>query len=170
MATFTINIEASNDSVVACGTLVIPNQSLGIYETTFELGSNTGTAGINYNGQGIPDRFQIEYNGVIVADSKYVGNSLSGTPLTYNGLVNTFNNITIYEYDGSGYINTGLTNTITVAQSDIADNSTQYPSAGSGTLTFNKTNASPSTIKVIVTAPLANTGWNMSSICPTTIP
>jgi hypothetical protein len=166
MATFTINIDAFEDPIVACSGTVIPNQSLGIYETTFEIGSDTGTTGINYDAVNVPDRFQIEYDGVIVADSKYVGNGLSGNPLTYSGLVDTFDNLTIYEYDGSGYINTGTNSTITVTQGDISNDTISHPSAGAGTLTFSKTTASPTIMKVIVTAPLSGTGWSMSSICP----
>jgi len=165
MATFTLNINAALSPIVPCSDAVIPNQSSGIYETIFDIGSDLGTTGINYDAIGEPDRFQIEYDGVIVADSKYVGSLLTGTPPTYFSLINTFNDLPIYEYDGAGYVNNGNTSTITVTQDDIADGVTE-PEAGAGVLTFNKTAASPSTMKVIVTAPLPSTGWNMSSICP----
>ncbi len=166
MATFTININKEVTPIVGCNNQVVPNQPLGIYETIFELGTNTGITGINYDAFAAPDRFQIEYNGVIVADSKYVGYSISGNPPTYSPLINTFNNLPIYTYNGTGYVNSGNTTSVTVVQGDIANGTTE-PTAGSGSLTFNKTNASPTTMKVIIISPLSGTGWSLSSICPT---
>ena len=49
---------------------------------------------------------------------------------------------------------------------DLADINTGSPSTGSGSLIFTKNLPSPSTAKVTVLAPLGNTGWNITGICP----
>jgi hypothetical protein len=43
---------------------------------------------------------------------------------------------------------------------------TANPSNGSGQLLFDKTSASPSVATIRVHAPMGNTGWNISGICP----
>lgn len=50
-----------------------------------------------------------------------------------------------------------------IPQSEIK---TGNPSTGAGQLKFQKTSASPSSAIVRVNAPLGNTGWNISGICP----
>lgn len=61
---------------VQCDESFAYNGGIGTYSFKLELGPNIGLGGINYSAYAIPDRFRIEYDGVEVANSKFVG---SGT-------------------------------------------------------------------------------------------
>lgn len=152
---------------VDCSAGINASGSQGVYEAIIVLGTGLGSAGINYNALTVPDRFQIEYDGVIVADSKYVGDGLSGSPLSYAGLVQQHIGLTLFNFNGANFDDSGQTRDIDVVQFDVADGSTLEPSGGSGVLTFNKTTATPTTMKIIVTAPVGSTAWDLTGICPT---
>jgi hypothetical protein len=49
----------------------------GYYEIINNIGTNTGNVSVTFNAQGIPDRFQIYWNDILVADSLFVGNGLN---------------------------------------------------------------------------------------------
>ncbi len=149
---------------VSCTSGLNASGSVGIYETTVVIGSGTGTTGIIYNAFGVPDRFEIIYNGVVVADSKYVGDSLSGNPPSYTGLLG-LKNLDVFQYDGSQFVATGENRAVNIQQTDVADGVTE-PTAASGQITFNKTTASPTTMLVRVTGPVDGTAWNIVNICP----
>lgn len=122
------------ETIIACDGKFSSSGQQGNFTFTIDFGTETGTAGINYNAYDIPDRFMIEWNGQTF-DSGFVGSD------TYD----------------NDLINAG------VSPSDI---NTGSPSTGSGTLTFTKTLASPSRAKITVLAPLGNTGWNITGVCP----
>lgn len=60
-----------------------------------DFGNEIGTAGIDYNAYSVPDRFIIEWDGDVVADSGFVGSSSHNTNLAQAGvpqsLINTGN-------------------------------------------------------------------------------
>ena len=61
--------------VVACNENFNYNGGIGTFSFRLDLGSEVGWAGLNYNSISIPDRFRVEYDGVEVANSKFVGSS-----------------------------------------------------------------------------------------------
>jgi hypothetical protein len=152
---------------ISCGNSFTASGSTGIYEVTINLGTDTGWAGIEYNAQSIPDRFQIIYDGSIVADSKYVGDSISpGPPTSYSGLLGD-KTLMLYQFNGTGFESTGTTQNITIVQEDIANNTTE-PTDGNGILLFNKTTSVPATMTLRVTGPVGSTAWGLTNIiCPT---
>ncbi|MEP0266722.1 hypothetical protein [Dokdonia sp.] len=129
-----IEIDISAPSV-PCDQTFNHSGGAGDFFYFIDFGNETGTAGIDYNAYGVPDRFIIEWNGNIVADSGFVGSSSHNTSLVQAG----------------------------VSQSDI---NTGSPSTGSGTLTFNKTQSTPTKAKITVQAPLGGTAWNVQGKCP----
>lgn len=149
---------------VPCTGGIDANGGTGIYEAVINVGTGTGYTGIEFNAQGVPDRFQIYYDDVLVGDSKYVGDSLAGSPPGYAGLLGP-KTLNVFSYDGSVFVNTGTTRDIDVVQSDIANGTTESTN-GNGILYFNKTAATPTTIKVVVTGPVGGTAWNIWGICP----
>lgn len=164
MATMTIT--KLKDTTIACGGSLNFSGGEGIYQIEVTAGTGTGYVGIKYDANNVPDRFQIYYDDLLVADSKYVGDGLFGNPLDYFGLVGLDVTIPIYNYNGISFDNTGQTERVIVTQSDISDGSPQYPTAGRGILYFNKVNALPATYKVVVTGP-RGTGWFLNQIiCP----
>lgn len=151
---------------VPCSDSVTAGGATGIYEAIVNVGTDIGLTGIKYDAQGVPDRFEIFYNNVKVADSKFVGDSLNaGPPVSYAGLLGVKTGFHIYNYNGTTFDDTGnIEPDFEVIQDDIADNVTE-PIDGNGTLLFNKPTASPTTIKIRVTG-TSGTAWNFSGICP----
>ena len=160
----------------------------GVYEFLVQLGTKTGPTTLTFNSINIPDRFQIEYNNAIVADSLFVGDSLPNT--TYQNQITAATSLPLYEYDGSNFVQNGTT-AVSFLASDISDYTTSRPTSGDGSvgnqvgvvggypsgtplasdgdvkLTFNKDYAYPTYIKVIVTGVNGSTQWNITDIdCP----
>ncbi|AGO49730.1 virion structural protein [Cellulophaga phage phi13:2] len=157
---------------VDCSAGITASGGIGIYEAIIVLGTGLGSSGISYNAYSIPDRFQIEYDGVIVADSKFVGSGITGDPSTYNvngnNIIGTHEDLPVYGFNGVSFDATGENRTVTVVQNDIANGTTE-PRGGVGSITFNKTTATPTTMKIIITAPIGSTSWNLSGICPSNV-
>lgn len=151
---------------ISCGGSVNASGGTGIYETIINLGTTIGYAGIQFNSQSVPDRWQMYWNDVLVADSKYVGDGISpGPPTSYPGLLGA-KTLSVFEYNGTSFVNTGTTEDITVIQSDIADNVTE-PFDGNGYATFNKTTPFPTTVLIRTTGATGGTAWNLLDvICP----
>lgn len=137
---------------VSCSEGISASGEDGIYEVPVTLGTDTGSAGITYNAFSIRDRFQLIYDGEIVADSLYVGTS--GTQ------VGTFT-LPVFEYSNGVFTDTGETRVVTNTQSDISSE------GGSGQLTFEKTQATPTTMLVRIIGVSGGTAWNINGICPT---
>lgn len=160
-STATVNITIG----ISCGDSLNASGNQGIYEVTVNLGTDTGYAGIAYNAQNIPDRFQIFWNDELVADSKFVGDGFTGNPPTYTGLLGE-HTLSVYQYNGSSFVDTGNDETITVTQSDIANGTTE-PTDGQGIIYFEKTTALPASVLVRVTGVNASTAWSITNvICP----
>jgi hypothetical protein len=151
---------------VPCSGSVTAGGATGVYEAVINVGTSLGMTGIKYDAQSVPDRFEIYFNDIKVADSKYVGDGLSpGPPVSYAGLLGTKTGFHIYNYNGSTFEDSGnIEPDFTVVQSDIADNITEATD-GNGTLLFNKTSATPTTMKIRVTG-TSGTGWTFSGVCP----
>lgn len=171
MADFNINILEEIPNSLPCNATSTPNQSSGIYTAIFDVGEGTGDTGIAYNAFGVPDRFRIIYNGAIVADSKYVGDSLANS--TTDLLTGSPWTLSKYEYtsDGQGGGDYQLAadqsgNVLTITNSDIANGTSTEPTIGTGSLIFTKFSPQPSFFTVITEAPLGGTAWNINSICP----
>lgn len=151
---------------VPCSASVTAGGATGVYEAVINVGTSTGFTGIKYDAQSVPDRFEIYYNDIKVADSKYVGDGLNpGPPVSYSGLLGLKTGFHIYNYNGSTFVDSGnIEPDFTVVQSDIADNITEATD-GNGTLLFNKASATPTTIKVRVTG-TSGTAWTFNGVCP----
>lgn len=122
--------------VVDCDQSFQYNGSQGTFSFVLNLGTGTGLTGINYNSYNIPDRFRIEYNGLPVADSGYVGNDNYDAALISEGV-------------SPAHINTA-----------------PHPGNGEGTLLFDKTTEEPQFATVYVDAVLSGTAWEIQGICP----
>jgi hypothetical protein len=149
---------------VSCSEGLDAGGGMGIYEFLLNVGTAVGRTGIKYNAENIPDRFQMYYDDVLVADSKYVGDGITGIPPAFGGLLGP-RTLDVLSYNGTDFVPTGDTVAIDVIQDDIADNLTK-PTDGNGVLYFNKTTALPTAIKVVVTGPFEMTGWSITGICP----
>tara|TARA_R110000850_G_scaffold112887_1_gene227332 strand:- start:178 stop:690 length:513 start_codon:yes stop_codon:yes gene_type:complete len=154
-------------SVITCGNIIDFEGDSGVYRADIILGTETGIVNFDYNADGIPDRFQLYYDNILVADSLYVGSDLIGNPPDIvSGMVgNTYINIPEFDWVGGVFTPNGNVQTITVLQTDVAPFG---ETAGAGTLSFEKETSEPQTMQLVVTAPLTGTGWNVATSCPTT--
>lgn len=152
---------------VPCTGSITATGGAGVYEAIINVGTAIGYTGIKYNSFGVPDRFEIYYDDIKVADSKYIGDGIApGPPTSYSGLLGVKTGLSIFSYNGTSFIDTGnIEPDFTVIQSDIADNITEAID-GNGILLFNKTTATPTTIKIRITGGTMSTGWDFSGICP----
>jgi len=124
---------------------------------TITLGSGTGTVTLTFDGQNVPDRFIVQWNGNYVIDTGYRGSA------TYNfggANRNTFK--------------TNLNGKVDPITGVTYPNTTYWPldgypaviNPGSGITTFSKTSSSPTTANVFVYAPIAGTQWEFRLSCP----
>lgn len=157
------------ETPLSCGELISFSGNVGVFIFDIELGNDVGNIDIDYNAFSVPDRFQIEYDSTIVADSLYVGGTLIGDPPdTPAGIVgNTYNNIPEYIWNGIQFVANGNTQNITITQPDVA---VAGETAGAGTLSFIKSTATPTTMTIRIFAPLEGTLWNITPNCPVEIP
>jgi len=121
-------------SATTCNTLISSSAwqgsgGRGIFTVTIDLGSATGLVTLQYNAVGIPDKFEMIWNGSTVIDTGFRGSS------KYNDQLNAL-----------GY-------------PDVSG-------PGTGEDFFTKTSASPSTVTLIITAPLGGTVWTAVVYCP----
>lgn len=151
---------------VSCSGGISASGGTGVYEAIINVGTDIGLTGIKYDSQGVPDRFEIFYKGLKVADSKYVGDSLNpGPPVSFPALLGIKSGFNIYTYNGISFVNSGnIEPDFEVIQSDIADNITE-PTDGNGILLFNKTDVFPTTLKIRITGS-SGTAWSFQGVCP----
>lgn len=164
MAKMKINV--LSNPIVACTGNVPAGGNAGVYEVSLNVGSAIGYTGIRYDAVGVPDRFQIYYNNTLVADSKFVGDSIALPSSPTGGIILGTYNMANYAYNGTTFVATGTTTSVTINSTDIANNTTE-PTDGNGVLLFNKTAASPNIIRIVATgSPNDSTSWNLRGICP----
>lgn len=148
------------EQITPCGAGLSAGGGAGIFFMDIDLGSDIGSVVLNYTALDIPDRFQIYWDGNLEADSKYVGD---GLPSNLPGI---FNNVPEKIWNGSVFVPNGTTQNITVTPFDIADGSVLEPTSGSGSISFTKTTATPTTMQIVITAPEGNTSWSIITACP----
>lgn len=174
---------------VGCGASITANGSAGYYETDAILGEDTGAVVVTLNAANIPDRFQIIWDGNIVADSLFVGDALPD-PIYENPII-AATSLDKFLYSGGVFIPNG-TISVDYAASDIANStgtagtlrdvgsvglqvgvvpnyplSTAKASDGNVKLSFNKTTALPVNITIVCIGVAGGTGWFLQNIeCP----
>jgi hypothetical protein len=149
-ATRTNNIPCGTPSSYSGGAAYPTTQSVG-------LGTPTGNVLLQYSAESVPDRFIVLWNNNVAIDTGYVGdpeyniggvdrtefnNSLSGRtdPIT----LNTYPDFVTYPTDGYPPI-VGL---------------------GTGSASFNKNLANPTSVTVNVYGPITGTRWTYRLNCP----
>jgi hypothetical protein len=159
------------------------------------VGSGIGPVTASFYAYGVPDRIQIEYNGAIVADSLFVGDDLLSPGYNVAGLLAT-TSFNVYNYNGSGFIPAGYSQSVSYTMADIAYTGSAYNRSGNfGTgggngpnqigviqnfpsntsncadgyikVGFYKATQYPSIINIIITGYSIGTAWQLISLsCP----
>ena len=90
---------------IPCNGSLSTSGSKGYYEIINSIGTATGNVSVTFNASGIPDRFQIYWNDILVADSLFVGNNLNTDGSARTGYINTIvatTDLPKYLYVGTG--------------------------------------------------------------------
>jgi hypothetical protein len=119
---------------IECSDTLSTSGGEGIYEVELDLGTDTGIATVEFNSLSVPDRFEILWNGSVVADSLFVGDSLPST--SEEDLIINATSLPVYEFDGTNFVlsTTEPTRSVNFTSADIADSSTLRPTSGDGSI------------------------------------
>ena len=101
-----------------------------------ELGNTTGVVTVNFDAYTVPDRFTLEFDGVVVIDTGYRSNN----PQSQQGQLNT-------------------------ALAALGEPAATITGPGNGSATFNKTTATQQAV-LKVFAPISGTAWTATVSCP----
>jgi hypothetical protein len=172
---------------IPCGGSISLDGENGIYTLEAELGTNTGLVVVEFDSTNIPDRFELIYDGSVVADSLFVGNSLPNS--TFENEITSVTTLKRLVYNGTTFDDDGI-ESVNFSASDIAESDGSETRAnGSGTgqsgvvedfptsgakasdgnikLFFDKTDALPSKITIKITGVNNSTLWSIEELqCP----
>ena len=166
---------------------------IGYFEVDINFGTYTGYVGIECDSSVIPDRFSLEWNGNVVADSLFVGDGLSGMPTSagtqYHNEIRALTTLDKFVWNDTfkSFIDSGQNVSANFTSADIADGSVTRPTTFNGSvggqigvyggypsstanaangevlLLFNKTTASPNLVRLRIWG-ITSTGWNVKSV------
>lgn len=186
-------IMASEAEEITCdNSFSFPGGDEGVYKIDVNAGTDVGYVRVSFGAVSIPDRFQIVYDGNIVADSLFVGGVLPNTSAE-NDILNA-NYVTEYEYIPvlNTFAPTGNSIQVNYTVADIAtSDGTETRANGSGTgqlgivanypnasakasdgdvaLVFYKDKANVTNFELVVIGVSEFTSWNFDGMtCPMT--
>lgn len=161
-----------------CGTTINASGSQGVYLLDLDTGSTVGDVGaviVRFDPYGVPDGIKgtlgsTVYN-KLVSPVDGLHQSSNAGALTYIGQTSndcgisgtTYPSLAVFSYDGTAFVATGGTQSITVAAGDVSLGSS---APGSTMMVIPKLTASPSIINFEVVGPCSGTAWQMSVACP----
>ena len=182
----------SKAPIVSCDSSLSVSENQGYFEIPINVGEATGNVTLTLDSASVPDRFQIYWDGNLVADSLFVGDGLTTNYATYSSQILSASVLNHYLFNGVSFDLVG-TESVSFSSSDIADVGpyrvsgsygnqigvvANYPvgasvpaSEGSVKLRFNKSTPNPTTITLFVYGVSSSTVWNLNGIeCPTALP
>jgi hypothetical protein len=140
--TFSNCAACSTPPAIPCNGSLSASGAAGYYEIVNNIGSNTGNVSVTFNAQSIPDRFQLYWNNILVADSLFVGDRLNTDGPTRTSEVTQILNTTTlnkFIYVGTGgnapgnpAWNTNGTVSVSYTNADIAPNTSTRASGSVG--------------------------------------
>jgi hypothetical protein len=161
-----------------CGETINASGGQGIYLLDLDTGSTGGDIGaviVRFDPYGVPDGIRATlganvYNKLTSSVDGLHQSSTSGN-LTYVGQTSgdcgisgtTYPALIEYSYNGTAFVATGGTQSVTVAPGDV---SLGASAPGSCLMVIPKLTASPSVINFEVVGPCSGTAWQMSVACP----
>jgi hypothetical protein len=161
-----------------CGTSITVNGAQGIYLLDIDTGTTAGDVGaviIRFTPGSIPDGIRgtlgVNVYNKLTSSVDGLHESTNAGSFTFVGRISsdcgisgtTYPALTEYLYNGTIFVATGGTQSVTVAPGDVSLGAT---SPGNCLMVIPKLVASPSIINFEVVGPCLGTGWNMSVACP----
>jgi len=161
-----------------CGATINASGSQGVYLLDLDTGSTVADVGaviVRFDPYGVPDGIRgtlgaTVYNKLVSSIDGLHQSSNAGA-LTYIGQTSgdcgisgtTYPSLAVFNYDGTAFVATGGTQSVTVAPGDV---SLGTLAPGSTMMVIPKTTPSPSIINFEVVGPCSGTAWQMSVACP----
>ncbi len=161
-----------------CGTTINASGQQGIYLLDLETGttvSDVGAVIIRFNPQSVPDGIRATlganvYN-KLTSPVDGLHQSSNAGAFTFVGATSfdcgisgtTYPTLTEFEYNGTAFVATGNTQSVTVAAGDV---SLGASAPGNTMMVIPKLTPSPSIINFEVVGPCSGTVWSMSVACP----
>ena len=161
-----------------CGTTINASGGQGVYLLDLDTGSTSGDVGaviVRFDPYGVPDGIKGVLGGTVynklTSSVDGLHQSSNAGNLTYVGQTSgdcgisgtTYPSLAVFSYDGTTFVATGGTQSVTVAPGDV---SLGTSAPGSCLMVIPKVTASPSIINFEVVGPCSGTAWQMSVACP----
>ena len=158
---------------VACGDPISAGGNQGIYLVSLDLGSDTGAVIITFNPASIPDGIRVTYNSgtynklsspidgyhASTNANNYTFVGSAGNDCGISGT--TYPALTEFNYNGSSFVATGNTQSVTVAAGDVSLGVTP----GNCVMVVPKMSATPTLLQVAVVGPCGSTAWTIDVQC-----
>ena len=166
--------QACPDCETGCGSSISATGGQGIYLLTLDTGTDTGAIVIGFNPRDIPDGIRatydsVSYNELSAVNDGYHASTTSGNFTFIGNTANdcgisgtTYPSLVEKEYNGSSFVATGNTQSVTVAAGDVSLGG----SPGFSYMVIPKPNAAPSTVLIEMVGPCSTTTFDISANCP----
>lgn len=160
-----------------CGSTISASGGTGLYKLDIAVGgtpSDVGAIVIRFDPLSVPDGIRATFDGVVYntlsgENDGYRTASPGGFNFTGNTgsdcniLANSPHTLTVFDYQGGSFQNTGTQEVVTVVAADMnlgGDPDMQ-------TMVIPKTSALPDIVNIEAVGPCTGTGWNIQVNCPT---
>jgi hypothetical protein len=166
-----------------CGGTINLDGGDGLYKLTLDVGTlNTGAIIITFDVGNAPDGIRVNYNGVVynkISSPNYGVRQATANSFTTIGSIGydcglsgntTTRNYTVFNYDGTSFINSGTTESVTLVPADVFVQATNTIPFGVTKLVIPKPTSTPSVLFAEILGPCSNTGWFFKVFCPAALP
>jgi hypothetical protein len=175
-------IQNCPECLTPCGNPINATSGAGVYELDVDLGTAVGAIIIKFTPFSIPDGIQATYRGVLYNKLSspidgyhggqpsgaytYLGNDVPQPPDNCLPIAGTtYSNLTKYKYeDGVGYVDTGLTTSVTPQAGEISLTSGADP--GVCVMVIPKVSMGPKNLTLNMIGVCVGTGFNVEVECP----
>jgi len=178
--------QACPSCATPCGSQISGSGGVGVYKLSVDTGgtaTDTGAIVVRFNPQSVPDGVQAVYDGTIynklsspqfgllqsstAGVPTYVGNTSSQSGCQAGSIEGTYSNVSILEYNGSSFVNTGAVETVVI---NSTQNALTAGAPGVCVMVIPKPNPSPTVVDVEAIGVCTSTAWSITIACPTKIP
>lgn len=174
------------DCGVPCGNTISAGGGQGVYNLAIDTGtleSNVGAIIVRFDPANIPDGIFAIYSSTVYnalsspiygflqstnGNATYIGSTAAvGTCGGWYPSGGTVNNVNVYEYDGSAFIDTGVDQNVTVNTGQIELTAT---GPGECVMVIPKINNYPNILYLTAIGLCSSTSWSISVECPQELP
>jgi len=159
-----------------CGEAITASGVQGLYLINLETGTDIGAIIIRFDPAGVPDGIRASYNSLVynkltspvdglhqsTGPSNFTVVGATGSDCGLAGNTTNFPTITEFLYNGTTFLATGNTQSITIYPGDVSLGTPP----GNCMLVIPKSAASPSIVNIEIIGPCGGTAWGIEVNCP----